>query len=349
MATFIADSALDMRLLDVLGLFDYDNLEFSSTLIRPFDDAANFVKFTGTGFAANPFTGAITGGTLTGIEFVDLGAPILRVTGASMPAADFYTFASTGDANGALSGLFVGNDIFTGSTGADVLLSFAGNDTLTGGAGLDTLIGGAGNDVYVVTAGDTVTELLGEGIDTVRSATGWILKANLENLTLLGTANTLGTGNALANSLVGNSGNNTLKGLGAKDTLTGNAGNDVLDGGTANDTLIGGAGSDTFVFSTALAANRDTVQDFAPGVDKLRLDDDIFTALTPGVLSADAFASGRGLVAAQDETDRIIYNTTTGGLYYDADGAGGTAAVQFAVLAGTPHPGLSATDILIVT
>jgi hypothetical protein len=126
-------------------------------------------------------------------------------------------------------------------------------------------------------------------------------------------------------------------------------GNDVLDGGTANDTLIGGAGSDTFVFSTALAANRDTVQDFAPGVDKLRLDDDIFTALTPGVLSADAFASGRGLVAAQDATDRIIYNTTTGGLYYDADGAGGTAALQFAVLSGTPHPGLSATDILIVT
>lgn len=60
------------------------------------------------------------------------------------PQGDFYTFASTGDANGALSGLFVGNDIFTGSTGADVLLSFAGNDTLTGGAGLDTLIGGAG-------------------------------------------------------------------------------------------------------------------------------------------------------------------------------------------------------------
>ncbi len=39
----------------------------------------------------------------------------------------------------------------------------------------------------------------------------------------------------------------------------------------------------------------------------------------------------------------------TGALYYDADGAGGTAAVQFAVLAGTPHPALSATDILIVT
>jgi len=349
MANFTADTALDMHLLDVLGLFDYDFLDFSTTLIRPFDDASNFVKFTGTGFTANAQTGAVTGGTLTGIEFVDLGVPILRVTGATMPAADFYTFAAAGDVDGTLGGLFVGNDVFTGSSGADVLLSYAGNDTLTGGAGLDTLIGGAGNDVYVVTAGDTVTEVSGEGVDTVRSTAGWTLKANLENLTLEGARNIAGTGNTLANKLIGNTGNNILKGLGARDTLTGNAGNDTLDGGAGNDTLIGGAGSDTFVFANALTANRDTVRDFAPGVDKLRLDDDIFTALTPGALSADAFVKGSGVTSAQDASDRIVYDTATGALYYDADGAGGAAAVQFAVLAGTPHPALSATDILIVT
>jgi Ca2+-binding RTX toxin-like protein len=225
MANFTADTALDMHLLDVLGLFDYDFLDFSMTLIRPFDDASNFVKFTGTGFTANAQTGAVTGGTLTGIEFVDLGVPILRVTGATMPAADFYTFATAGNSN----------DAFTGSSGA------------------------------------------------------------------------------------------------------------------GNDTLIGGAGSDTFVFASALTANRDTVRDFAPGVDKLRLDDDIFTALTPGALSADAFVKGSGVTSAQDASDRIVYDTATGALYYDADGAGGAAAVQFAVLAGTPHPALSATDILIVT
>ena len=350
MATFIADTALDMRLLDVAGLFDYDELDFSSTLIRTFDDAANFVKFTGAGFTADSATGAVTGGTLTAIEFVDLAAPILRITGASMPALDFYNFAAASDSSGALSGLFRGNDVFTGSSGADVLLSYAGDDTLTGGAGLDTLIGGAGNDVYVVTAGDTVTEALGGGVDTVRSTASWVLKANIEDLKLEGTGNTAGTGNKLANKLIGNSGDNALTGLGGKDTLAGRVGNDVLDGGAGDDTLTGGEGSDTFVFSTALTANLDSVRDFAVGVDKLRLDDDIFTALAPGGLSADAFVSGSGLSSAQDGNDRIVYDTSTGNLYYDADGTGtAAAAVWFAVLAGTTPPALSAADILIVT
>ena len=55
--------------------------------------------------------------------------------------------------------------------GNDTLIGGAGNDTLNGGAGDDTMVGGAGNDTYVVdAAGDVVTELAGEGTDTVQSS-----------------------------------------------------------------------------------------------------------------------------------------------------------------------------------
>lgn len=67
------------------------------------------------------------------------------------------------------------------------------------------------------------------------------------------------------------------------DVLSGGIGNDILRGSAGADTLTGGAGADQFVFYAALGAtNVDRITDFAHGVDKIVLDDDIFTTLSPG-------------------------------------------------------------------
>jgi VCBS repeat-containing protein len=144
------------------------------------------------------------------------------------------------------------NNVVTGNTGVNTLYGLEGNDTLDGGTGADTLIGGTGNDIYVVdNVADTVIENLDEGTDLVQASVTYALAANVENLTLTGSANINGTGNELANVIVGNSGNNSLYGLAGNDSLTGNAGNDVLDGGLDADTMAGNAGNDTYVVDNA--------------------------------------------------------------------------------------------------
>src|SRR5262249_8900353 len=95
-----------------------------------------------------------------------------------------------------------GNNILLGDAGNDTLIGGDGDDTLDGGTGTDTLSGGAGNDIYMVdNTGDSVTESSNAGTDTVQSTITYTLGANLERLTLIGTASVNGTGNTLANVL----------------------------------------------------------------------------------------------------------------------------------------------------
>ncbi len=212
------------------------------------------------------------------------------------------------------------NNTLTGAAGNDTLNGGAGNDTLSGNAGNDVMSGGTGDDAYYVDSGDTIIENSGQGIDTVNAWNSLTLPANVENLILLGLT-THGTGNALDNTITGNNQNNTL---------TGAAGNDTLNGGAGNDTLSGGAGADVFVFSTAPGTGQvDTVADFTPADDTIWFDVAIFNAIGAGTLAVSAFHVG---AAATDAAHRIVYDDTTGALYYDPDGAGGADQIQFATL-----------------
>ncbi|WP_085317639.1 beta strand repeat-containing protein [Derxia lacustris] len=230
-----------------------------------------------------------------------------------------------------LVGSDYGNDRLTGDDGAN---------RLDGGAGNDTLAGGAGADLYVVDAsGDVIVEtgsLAGER-DSVLATVDWTLGATLEDLTLAGSDALAGSGNALANALTGNAGANALSGL---------AGDDTLDGGAGRDSLSGGAGLDAFRFSSALSAstNVDRIADFVAADDRIEFDHAVFSRIgAVGALAAGAFALG----AVADSGDRIVYNQSTGALYYDADGSGSAfGAVQFAALgAGTL---LTAADFWVI-
>ena len=111
------------------------------------------------------------------------------------------------------------------------------------------MFGGAGNDTYTVdNAGDRTLEVAGAGTDSVTSTVSHTLGANVENLTLTGTAAINGTGNARQHA-DGNAQCTRRRRLlrRGNDTLRGVAGNDTLDGGVGADTMVGGADNDTYV------------------------------------------------------------------------------------------------------
>jgi Ca2+-binding RTX toxin-like protein len=215
-----------------------------------------------------------------------------------------------------------GHDVLTGDTFANTLSGNERRDLLTGGGGADILDGGAGVDTA-----------------SYRDKSASVV------LTLSGATNATATIGGVAEDILRNI-ENVLGGTG-DDRLTGDAAANLLSGGGGNDVLDGGAGSDTFQFDFALdsSSNVDTILNFSTG-DKIALASSVFNVLSPGALSNAQFFSGSGAMAAQDSDDRIIYDSSSGALYYDADGVGGVSAVQFAVV--DMHPVLSSGDFLIV-
>ena len=246
----------------------------------------------------------------------------------------------------------------TGNAIGNVLEGNSGNNVLNGLAGADIMSGGAGKDTYIVdNSGDYVDELIDSGIDAVNASTTFLLADNIENLTLTGALAINGTGNGLANILTGNAaannlagqaGDDRLSGLGGSDNLVGGDGNDTLAGGAGNDNLFGGANADTFVFNTALSAttNLDSIFDFNAAGDTIFLSKAIFTALggTNQALFAGEFVVGSNASAPDD---RIIYNNSTGDLFYDSDGSGVVAAIKFATLIGVPTT-ITAADFFVI-
>jgi Ca2+-binding RTX toxin-like protein len=221
----------------------------------------------------------------------------------------------------------------TGNGLANYIIGNAGGNILDGRGGADTLVGLGGDDSYYVdNAADVVIETAGGGNDTVFASASYTLTAGQEVEFLL--ASDFSATTAL-----------NLSGNEFANTIYGNDGANILDGKDGNDLLVGQGGADTFAFSTALGANNvDVVFGFDHGTDKIGLDDAIFTQIGAlGALNAGAFVTG---AAAGDLDDRIIYNNLTGQLFYDADGSGAGAAIQFATL--SPGLTLTATDFIVI-
>jgi Ca2+-binding RTX toxin-like protein len=172
----------------------------------------------------------------------------------------------------------------------------------------------------------------------------YTLPGHVEQLQLTGSGNINGTGNSLSNTITGNSGRNTITGKSDADSLNGGAGKYKLDGGKGHDTMTGGTGADKFVFSApAKAANADTITDFNAAHDMIVLSRKVFKALSKGTIDdADAaYATDADAASAH-----IVYNSATGALFYDRDGAGSAGDEKIATL--SPGLTLTADNFLIV-
>lgn len=283
----------------------------------------------------------------------------VSVRGRSTGGEGNDTIIGNGSGN-VLQGLG-GHDTLEGRVGQDKLLGGLGNDRLDGGLDADRMEGGGGNDTYVVDNSRDLVIESGLGVDTVLAGTSYSLlaDASVEVLRSASAASTTSMnlfGSNLANSVTGNNGVNTIRGLGGhdkvhglggNDTLTGDDGNDVIAGGLGADILAGGIGRDTFVFDTAASSlNVDRLTDFRPIDDTIQLENAVFRGLGEGALAAGAFHMSTSATLAHDADDRIIYDKTTGALYYDANGSAAGGAVKFAQL--TAGLSLTQADFVVI-
>jgi Ca2+-binding RTX toxin-like protein len=216
-----------------------------------------------------------------------------------------------------LSGNTQANKIAGGNFN-DSIIGGSGNDTLDGGGGVDTLYGGTDDDVYYVSHIETdVIENGNEGYDVVYTTSNYSI------------------GGTYIEELHANAGNVGLQLTGntQDNKIFGGAGGDFIHGDTGSDTLAGGSGADAFLLTSRDGV--DVFTDFEAG-DKIYLNTVGFAGV--GVGPNYRFKSGEfylGTSAASAE-NRIIYDSNTGNLYYDADGLGGQAQSLFATFLTKP-------------
>lgn len=206
-----------------------------------------------------------------------------------------------------------GNDTLYGGENDDTLIGGRGADYLDGGTGDDTMTGGRGNDIFIVdNILDFASELANQGVDHVLSSVNFTLAANVENLTLTGDGDIIGTGNSLNNVIIGNSGNNQISGGAGGDEMRGGAGSDRYTVDNGNDFVIENAdeGNDR-VFSSLI---------------NITLSANVEEAQLQGVLNLNA--TGNGL-------DNYLFGNTGNNRL---DGRGGADTMQ----------GSQGNDILVV-
>ena len=290
-------------------------------------------------------TDTLTGGAGNDRFFIDNSTDVIVENAADPGVADLvistvsYTLAA-GVSVEQLTAFSAGTaDLdLTGNALSQLIIGNAGDNRLEDTVGAaDTLTGQAGNDLYIVrTAGTIIVENAGQGTaDRVAVARSFQLAAD-DDIEILTTTASGGTG---AINLSGN-------GLG--QSITGNAGANRMDGRGGLDTLQGGAGADVFVFTAAVTAgNNARITNYALSDDRIELNDAAFTGLvvTGTTLDNSLFTLNTSGVATLG-AHRIIYQSNTGFLFFDADGAGGAPATQFATLA--PGLAIGASEFTVI-
>ena len=224
-----------------------------------------------------------------------------------------------------------GNDTLSGTSGNDTINGFGGNDLFRAGAngGSDFMDGGTGTDSIEFRERATSAIVVDFAAGTINGGgTGMITFTGIERV-------------------VASNFNDSLSGNAAAQTLTGQGGADALWGAGGVDTLWGGAGADTFIFREVGSAHADRISDWTSGSDTLVLDGSVMSALGANgdFVAGDArfWSSSSGV--AHDADDRILFNTTTRQVFYDADGNGSGAARQ--LIATLSNATLAATDIAV--
>ena len=324
------------------------------------------------GTSTNTLASTLTlGANIENLDASGTGSSLLNLTGNALNNTIIGNAANNVITGGA------GADNLDGGNGSDIYIIAQASDYAPGEVIRDT--GTTGTDEIRFTsthAGTLVLSSAITSIDSVVIGRGTAVSAVTSNTTALNVnasavpdglnmtgnagANTL-TGTAFDDKLFGGAGNDILNGGGGNDQLFGGTGNDILNGGNGNDQLYGGAGndllsggagSDCFVFNTAPRGRNNvaTITDFKPADDQILLSNAIFKTLgaAGSTLAEEAFYAAAGATHGLDAGDRIVYNTTTGALYYDADGSGNMAAVQITLIGMITHPTLTHSDFDII-
>lgn len=229
------------------------------------------------------------------------------------PGGDNLTGTAQADTIDGLDGA----DRLHGKAGNDTLDGGNGDDRLDGGTGVDALSGGLGDDAYVVDdPGDTVTETVGEGRDTVTTSVTYTLAAGVEVERFIGsgllaidlTGNAFDNqiyGNAAANHILGGGGEDNLYGRGGDDVLTGGSQNDLLDGGAGIDAMTGGLGNDVYMVDDSA----DTVTEGAGGGSD-RVTTSVTYVLTPTTEVERLYSQGGAVLdlTGSDTDNTIVAN-----------------------------------------
>jgi len=247
-----------------------------------------------------------------------------------------------------------------GSAFGDRLSGTGGDNVITPNAGADIVYGMGGNDTisYANAAGAILLDVAGNFVSETALTSGTVSAATAVVTTdlVFGFVNAEGSafgdrfdGTSAANVIDGMNGEDILYGIGGNDTLRGGEGDDLLFGGDGddlitgggdNDDMVGGAGADDFHWDRQ-GEGIDRVTDFSAADDTLSF---LGAAFGPGAGASAILVSGSNPVAAA--ANSFLYDTDTGLLSFDADGAGGGSAVAIVQLYGAPT--ITTADFLFI-